>query len=76
MGEIMKRKLTKLIAMLLVTATLFSINVSMTITASAVESAIGDINQDGAVTIEFDEENTMTAEKKEIAWVKLDDFSF
>jgi hypothetical protein len=52
MGEIMKRKLTKLIAMLLVTATLFSINVSMTITASAVESAIGDINQDGAVTIE------------------------
>ena len=26
--------------------------------------------------IELDEENTMTAEKKEIAWVKLDDFSF
>ena len=35
-----------------------------------------DYSEDGAVTIEFDEENTMTAEKKEIAWVKLDDFSF
>ena len=35
-----------------------------------------DYSEEGAVTIEFDEENTMTAEKKEIAWVKLDDFSF
>lgn len=35
-----------------------------------------DCSQDGAVTIEFDDETTMTAEKKEIAFVKLDDFSF
>jgi len=48
----MKRKLNRIIAMLLVTATLLSINVSMSITASAVESVVGDINQDGAVTIE------------------------
>ena len=48
----MKQRLNRLIAMLLVTATLISINVSMALTASAVESAVGDINQDGAVTIE------------------------
>ena len=35
-----------------------------------------DRSEDGAVTIEIDEDNTMTAEKNEIAWVKLDDFSF
>ena len=35
-----------------------------------------DYSENGDVTIAFDEENTMTAEKKEIAWVKLDDFSF
>ena len=35
-----------------------------------------DYSEKGDVTIAFDEENTMTAEKKEIAWVKLDDFSF
>lgn len=34
-----------------------------------------DYSEDGAVTIAFDEENSMTAEKKEIAFVKLDDFS-
>ena len=72
----MSRKILSLLCVLVIVFSLFSINVSMTITASAAESAIGDINQDGAVTIEFDEENTMTAEKKEIAWVKLDDFSF
>lgn len=38
--------------MLLVTATLLSINVSMTVTASAVEGVTGDVNQDGVVTIE------------------------
>ena len=37
---------------------------------------LGVKNLTKGVTIEFDEENTMTAEKKEIAWVKLDDFSF
>lgn len=35
-----------------------------------------DYSENGAVTIEFDDETTMTAEKKEIAFVKLDDFSF
>ena len=35
-----------------------------------------DYGENGEVTIAFDEENTMTAEKKEIAFVKLDDFSF
>ena len=35
-----------------------------------------DYSEKGDVTIAFDEENTMTAEKKEIAWIKLDDFSF
>ena len=35
-----------------------------------------DYSEAGAVTIEFPDETTMTAEKKEIAWVKLDDFSF
>ncbi len=35
-----------------------------------------DYSEDGAVTIEIDEDNTMTAEKKEIAFVKLDDFDF
>ncbi|MBR4287026.1 MAG: ribosome maturation factor RimP [Clostridia bacterium] len=35
-----------------------------------------DYSENGDVTIALDEENTMTAEKKEIAWVKLDDFSF
>ncbi len=34
-----------------------------------------DYTDDGSVTIAFDEENSMTAEKKEIAFVKLDDFS-
>lgn len=34
-----------------------------------------DYSESGAVTIEFPDETTMTAEKKEIAWVKLDDFS-
>lgn len=34
-----------------------------------------DYSEAGAVTIEFPDETTMTAEKKEIAWVKLDDFS-
>lgn len=34
-----------------------------------------DYSEDGAVTIAFDDENSMTAEKKEIAFVKLDDFS-
>ena len=38
--------------MLIITATLLSINISMTITASAVEGIIGDVNQDGTVTIE------------------------
>lgn len=33
-----------------------------------------DYSESGAVTIEFPDETTMTAEKKEIAWVKLDDF--
>ena len=33
-----------------------------------------DYSEAGAVTIEFPDETTMTAEKKEIAWVKLDDF--
>lgn len=33
-----------------------------------------DYSETGAVTIEFEDETTMTAEKKEIAWVKLDDF--
>ena len=33
-----------------------------------------DYSETGAVTIEFPDETTMTAEKKEIAWVKLDDF--
>ncbi len=35
-----------------------------------------DYSEKGEVTIEFDEDNTMTCEKAEIAWVKLDDFSF
>ena len=35
-----------------------------------------DYSENGDVTIALDEENTMTAEKKEIAWVKLDDFNF
>ncbi|MGN0526259.1 MAG: ribosome maturation factor RimP [Acutalibacteraceae bacterium] len=35
-----------------------------------------DCSEDGAVTIELDEDNTMTCEKKEIAWVKLDDLDF
>ena len=35
-----------------------------------------DYTEKGDITIAFDDENTMTAEKKEIAWVKLDDFSF
>ena len=35
-----------------------------------------DYTEKGDVTIAFDDENTMTAEKKEIAWVKLDDFDF
>lgn len=35
-----------------------------------------DYSEEGDVTIELDEDNTMTAQKKEIAWVKLDDFSF
>ena len=35
-----------------------------------------DYSETGAVTIEFEDETTMTAEKKEIAFVKLDDFSF
>lgn len=35
-----------------------------------------DYSENGDVTIALDEENTMTAEKKEIAWVKLDDFDF
>jgi ribosome maturation factor RimP len=34
-----------------------------------------DYSETGAVTIEFPDETTMTAEKKEIAFVKLDDFS-
>ena len=33
-----------------------------------------DYSETGAVTIEFPDETTMTAEKKEIAWIKLDDF--
>ncbi len=33
-----------------------------------------DYSESGAVTIEFPDETTMTAEKKEIAFVKLDDF--
>ena len=33
-----------------------------------------DYSESGAVTIEFPDETTMTAEKKERAWVKLDDF--
>ncbi|MBR5441975.1 MAG: ribosome maturation factor RimP [Clostridia bacterium] len=33
-----------------------------------------DYSETGAITIEFPDETTMTAEKKEIAWVKLDDF--
>ncbi len=33
-----------------------------------------DYSETGAVTIEFPDETTMTAEKKEIAFVKLDDF--
>ena len=33
-----------------------------------------DYSEKGDVTIAIDEENTMTCEKKEIAWVKLDDF--
>lgn len=33
-----------------------------------------DYSESGAVTIEFPDETTMTAEKKEIAWIKLDDF--
>lgn len=35
-----------------------------------------DYNENGDVTIALDEENTMTAGKKETAFVKLDDFSF
>ncbi len=35
-----------------------------------------DYTENGEVTIQIDEDNTMTAEKKEIAFVKLDDFSF
>ena len=34
-----------------------------------------DYSETGAITIEFPDETTMTAEKKEIAFVKLDDFS-
>lgn len=51
MGEKVKRKFKRIVTMLLVTATLLSINISMTITASAVEGVIGDVNQDGTVTI-------------------------
>jgi ribosome maturation factor RimP len=32
--------------------------------------------EDGRVTLELDDENTITAEKKEIAFVRMDDFSF
>lgn len=35
-----------------------------------------DYNENGDITIALDEENTMTAQKKETAFVKLDDFSF
>ena len=48
----MKQNLKRIVTMLLVTATLLSINVSMTVTASAVEGVTGDVNQDGVVTIE------------------------
>ena len=48
----MQRKLKRIVTMLLVTATLFSINASMTVTASAVETVIGDINGDGILTTE------------------------
>jgi ribosome maturation factor RimP len=34
-----------------------------------------DYSDKGDVTIAIDEENTMTATKQEIAWVKLDDFN-
>ncbi len=48
----MKRKLKRVVTMLLVTATLLSINVSMAINASAVESIVGDVNGDGTLTVE------------------------
>lgn len=48
----MTKKIRRIVAMLIITATLLSINISMTITASAVEGIIGDVNQDGTVTIE------------------------
>lgn len=38
------------------------------------KGALIDYSEAGAVTIELEDGNTLTAEKKEIAWVKLDDF--
>ncbi len=34
-----------------------------------------DYSEKGDVTIEFEDETTMTCEKSELAWVKLDDFN-
>lgn len=49
MGEKMNRKIKQILAMLLVTATCFSIAQIMSINAFAVESIHGDVNQDGVL---------------------------
>ena len=49
MGEIMKRKLKRIVSMLLVTAICFSINITSSITASAT-TVSGDVDKDGSVT--------------------------
>lgn len=40
------------------------------------KGVLADYAEDGSVTIALDDETQMTAEKKEIAFVKLDDFYF